>query len=163
VNPLGASLSVTSKTYGLPGLRIGWLATRNEALRKRIAALKDYTTICNSAPSEYLATIAMRHREALTARTMGILRSNLALLDAFMARHADTFDHIRPEGSPMCFPNYKKGDINAFADRCVKECGVLLLPGAIYDDPDNHFRVGYGRKNFGEALGVFETWLAGQR
>ena len=49
------SLGVTSKTYGLAGLRIGWLATKNRDLYNKIASLKDYTTICNSAPSEFLA------------------------------------------------------------------------------------------------------------
>ena len=56
------SLGVTSKTYGLAGLRIGWIATKNKKVYENMAALKDYTTICNSAPSEFLAEVAMRHR-----------------------------------------------------------------------------------------------------
>jgi aspartate/methionine/tyrosine aminotransferase len=42
-----------SKTFGLAGLRIGWIATRNRELYRRLAAFKDYTTICNSGPAEF--------------------------------------------------------------------------------------------------------------
>jgi len=54
VNPGAVSLGVMSKTYGLAGLRIGWIATHRAEILNRIATLKDYTTICNSAPSELL-------------------------------------------------------------------------------------------------------------
>ena len=67
------SLGVMSKTYGLPGLRIGWIATRNAEVFNGMAALKDYTTICNSAPSEFLAELALRHRETLTERNLAII------------------------------------------------------------------------------------------
>ena len=48
---LAVSLGSISKSYGLPGLRIGWIATRDRALREAVAVMKDYTTICASAPS----------------------------------------------------------------------------------------------------------------
>ena len=66
------SLGVMSKTYGLPGLRIGWIATQNEAVYNGMAALKDYTTICNSAPSEILAIIAL-----LVCCSIGLVASQL--------------------------------------------------------------------------------------
>ena len=58
--PLGLSLGVMSKSFAMAGLRIGWLASHDRALLGRIAALKDYTTICSSAPSEILALMALR-------------------------------------------------------------------------------------------------------
>ena len=73
------SLGVLSKTYGLAGLRIGWIATRNHDIYRRMAALKDYTTICNSAPSEFLAALALRQREVLAARSLALIQRNLAL------------------------------------------------------------------------------------
>ena len=159
VNPSAVSLGVISKTYGLPGLRIGWVATHNDALRKRMAALKDYTTICNSAPSEFIAEVALRHREKLAARTVGILRGNRTLLDAFFVRHAESFRWVRPQASPMSFPKYLRGDIDELADRAARECGVLIAPGSIFDHGGNHFRLGFGRKNLPQALAVFEEWL----
>ena len=96
ISPRAVSLSVMSKSYGLPGLRIGWIATHNQAVYKKMAQLKDYTTICNSAPSEFLAEVGLRHRQHLTARNIEIVCYNLALLDAFFAHHTDYFAWVRP-------------------------------------------------------------------
>jgi aminotransferase class I and II len=81
------SLGSISKSYGLPGLRTGWIATRDAALRDAVATLKDYTTICASAPSEFLTALALRHRRVLVGRNLDIVRHNLPLLDAFFERH----------------------------------------------------------------------------
>jgi aspartate/methionine/tyrosine aminotransferase len=159
VNPLAVSLGVMSKTYGLAGLRIGWIATRNADIYKRMAALKDYTTICNSAPSEFLAELALRHREALAARNMQIIHSNLALLDDFFARHADRFSWVRPKAGPIAFPRLLKGEVETFCDELVHESGVLLLPGSMYDHPGNHFRVGFARKTMPSALAQLDKFL----
>src|SRR5204863_2501789 len=85
------SLGVMSKAFGLAGLRIGWIATRDRAIFSRLASLKDYTTICNSAPSEILALIALRAKDRVLERSRGIVRANLELLDGFFARNTDTF------------------------------------------------------------------------
>ncbi|MGD2147858.1 MAG: aminotransferase class I/II-fold pyridoxal phosphate-dependent enzyme [Anaerolineae bacterium] len=150
------SLGVLSKTYGLAGLRIGWAATRNAEVYERMAALKDYTTICNSAPSEFLAELALRHRDKLIERNVGIILENLVLLDAFFERRSDTFAWQRPKAGPIAFPRLLDGDIEAFCDRLVKQDGVLLLPGTLFDDTENHFRIGLGRKNMPEALARLE-------
>ncbi len=153
------SLGVTSKTYGLAGLRIGWIATRNKNVYQRMAALKDYTTICNSAPSEFLAEVAMRHRLKLAGRNLGIIKKNLAVIDGFMQRHADLFSWIRPQAGSMAFPRLLRGDVDTFCDELVHEAGIMLLPGTAYDDTANHFRLGLGRKNLPEAVAKLEEFL----
>lgn len=159
VNRSAISLGVLSKTYALPGLRIGWVATHNREIFNRMAALKDYTTICNSAPSEVLAEIALKHRQELAQRTVKRLRQNLALLDGFFTRHADMFSWQRPQASPMSFPKLLQGEIDHFADQLVREAGVLLLPGSVYGDTGNHFRLGFGRANMPEALAKLEAFI----
>ena len=154
------SLGVMSKTYGLAGLRIGWIATRNKEIYTRMAALKDYTTICNSAPSEFLAELALRNRQKLVDRNMGIIQHNLTVMDGFFERHADRFSWIRPRAGSMAFPRYLGGDVESFCDELVCKAGVLLLPGSMYDDTDNHFRLGLGRCNLPEALAQLEKFLA---
>jgi aspartate/methionine/tyrosine aminotransferase len=154
------SLGVTSKTYGLAGLRIGWVATKHEKIYEKMASFKDYTTICNSAPSEYLAEVAMRNRAKLAERNLGIIKENLAVMDDFFARHADLFTWIRPKAGSMAFPRLRKGDVEEFCDRLVKEAGVLLLPGSMYDDSRNHFRLGLGRKNLPQAVQRLEMYLS---
>ena len=153
------SLGVMSKTYGLPGLRIGWIATRNAEVYEGMAALKDYTTICNSAPSEFLAELALRHRKALAKRNLRIIAGNLKVLDQFFARHADRFVWQRPQAGSIGFPQLLGADVDAFCKALVKSAGVLLLPGTLYDDHGNHFRIGFGRKNLPEAIGRLEQFL----
>src|SRR5512133_2217649 len=81
------SLGVTSKTYGLAGLRIGWIATKNDKIYNKMASLKDYTTICNSAPSEFLSEVALRNRQKLIDRNLAIIQHNLTIMDDFFNRH----------------------------------------------------------------------------
>jgi aspartate/methionine/tyrosine aminotransferase len=161
MNPNAISLGVMSKTYGLAGLRIGWIATHHAELFQHIAALKDYTTICNSAPSELLSEIALRHRDQLAARNLQIIKSNLLLLDGFFTRHPNRFKWIRPKAGSIAFPRLLDGDIESFCDELVQESGVLLLPGTLYDHPGNHFRVGFARKNMPEGLTQLEKFLRG--
>jgi aspartate/methionine/tyrosine aminotransferase len=153
------SLGVMSKTYGLAGLRIGWIATRNADIYNRLAALKDYTTICNSAPSEFLAELALRHREKLVERNLAIIAGNLAVLDSFFARHPDRFAWQRPQAGAIGFVRLVGGDVDHFCRTLLETAGVLLLPGTLYDDRGNHFRIGFGRKNLPDALARLEEFL----
>jgi len=70
-----------------------------------MAALKDYTTICNSAPSEFLAELALRHREALAQRNLGIITDNLKLLNPIFNRHAALLAWQRPQAGSIGFPS----------------------------------------------------------
>jgi aspartate/methionine/tyrosine aminotransferase len=156
------SLGVTSKTYGLPGLRIGWIATKNKGIYEKMASLKDYTTICNSAPSEFLAEVALRNRAKLVERNLGIIKANLAVMDDFFVRHSKRFSWIRPHAGSMAFPRLLKGDVEQFCERLVSKAGVLLLPGSMYDDAQNHFRLGLGRKNLPQAAQKLEMYLSNE-
>jgi aspartate/methionine/tyrosine aminotransferase len=163
INPLAVSLGVMSKTYGLPGLRIGWIATQDTALFDRVAALKDYTTICSSAPSEFLAEVALRHRRQVAERNLALIRHNLTVLDAFFARHEDLFLWRRPVAGPIAFPRLLGHDVEPFCHDVVTQASVLLVPGSIYDHAQNHFRVGFGRRNLPESVAHLEGFLAQRR
>lgn len=153
------SLGVLSKTYGLPGLRIGWAATRCTEVHRRMAALKDYTTICNSAPSEVLAGVALRNRDFLARRSLETVLANLALLDPFFERHADRFEWIRPQAGPIAFPRLRSGDADRFCDQVREKSGILLVPGSVFEAGRDHFRIGFGRRNLPEALEALERHL----
>jgi aspartate/methionine/tyrosine aminotransferase len=159
LNPSAVSLGVMSKTYGLAGLRIGWIATHNAPVYARMAALKDYTTICNSAPSEYLSELALRHRGQIAGRNLQIIRDNLSLLDVFFAARGDRFEWVRPKAGTIAFPRLIGEDVEQFCHELVTSSGVLLLPGTMYDHPGNHFRLGFARKNMPQALAQLEQFL----
>ena len=159
VSERAVSLGVMSKTYGLAGLRIGWLATRNTDVISRLESLKDYTTICSSAPGEFLAEIALRHGDELVARSRSIVGENLALLSRFFVRHADRFAWQSPKAGPIAFPRLIGGEAGNFCTALARKSGVLLLPGSVYDDSGNHFRIGFGRRTVPEAVARLDAFL----
>lgn len=163
-SPRAVSLGVMSKAFGLAGLRVGWLATHDRELLARVAAFKDYLSICNSAPSELLALIALRAREPVLARSHALLARNLELVDRFFAEWSDVLTWVRPRAGSIAFPRLQIGaPIEQVAAELVEQEGVLLLPGTMYDYPDDHFRLGYGRTNLPEALERFGRFLQRRR
>src|SRR6266478_5853174 len=103
----GVSLGSMSKTYGLPGLRLGWLASRDPEIIRRCLEFKYYTTICSSAPSEFLTALALRHRQVLVQRNLEIVQRNLRLLHAFFEQRSHLFEWIKPNASPIGFVHFK--------------------------------------------------------
>lgn len=161
LNERAVSLGVMSKTYGLPGLRIGWVATRNDSLYTKLAAFKDYTTICNSAPSEFLATLALAHRDAIVHRNLAIIQSNLQLLNTFFSVHEDLFAWQEPLAGPIAFPGYRGGgSVEQLCRDLVEKAGVLLAPGTLYTTGHDCFRIGFGRRNMPECLEKLAQFIA---
>lgn len=154
------SLGVMSKAYGLAGLRIGWIATRDWDIYERMAGYKDYLSICNSAPSEFLAGVALRHQNTLLQRNRQIIKDNLALLNEFFARYAHVFAWQPPKAGPIAFPRLLLGQgIESFCADLVQKKGVLLLPGTAYGDQERHFRIGFGRKHMPACLEQLEAYV----
>ena len=144
----GISLSGLSKTFALPGLRLGWLATQDSTLIDRWLAFKDYTTICNSAPSELLGIIALRAKEMIIRRNLGIIQENLLHAEQFFNKHHDLFTWIRPIAGSVAFPSWTgSSPVESFCQGVLDRAGVMIVPGSIFDFPGNHFRIGLGRKN----------------
>ena len=152
-------MGVTSKTYGLAGLRIGWIATQNQELLDELGAFKDYTSICNSAPSEFLATLALRNAEPIVERNLRIIRNNLERLDSFFALHEDWFEWYRPKAGPIAFPRLRRGEVGEFCRDLVERAGVLLLPGSLYTGGFSAFRIGFGRNEIAVALDRLDAYL----
>jgi aspartate/methionine/tyrosine aminotransferase len=147
------SIDVMTKAFGLGGLRIGWIACHDPELLRRFAARKDYTTICNSAPSEILAIIGLRAADRLLERSMAIVRTNLERLDAFFAEQSGWIEWVRPLAGTVGFPRLRDGlDADRFAAAMVEAEGVLVLPGSLFGHPGNHLRIGFGRRDLPGAL-----------
>jgi aspartate/methionine/tyrosine aminotransferase len=185
------SLSGMSKAFGLAGLRIGWVATHDSDLLERMSALKDYTTICSSAPGELLALMALRARESILRAHRERVGRNVATAGEFFDRHSDRFRWVPPRGGTVCFPRLlprgggtateaddrsastghqtassdrPQGEgAEAFCARVLCDTGVLLLPSTVYDYGDEHFRLGLGREDFAPSLAVLDTYLSEPR
>ncbi len=159
------SLNVVSKALGLPGLRVGWIVCRDRELLGRLERAKHYTSICNAAPSEVLARIALKARESILGRNRGIIAANLPVFSAFFAEHAEDFQWHPPDGGCVAFPRYLGAEgVEQMCARLVEQAGVLLLPASIYRSeltatPGDRFRIGVGRADPEPGLAAFAAWL----
>jgi len=163
LHPRAVTLSGLSKAYGLPGLRVGWLATRDHDLLRRVAELKDYTTICASAPSEVLALVALRARAVILSEQRGRLARNLEALDAFMRSHSDRLGWSRPQAGSICFPRLLVTEgAERFCQTLVEEAGIMLVPSSLFDYGNRHVRIGFGREDFPQILERFAEYLDGR-
>jgi len=155
------SLNVMSKSYGLPGLRIGWLATRRRDLLERLERRKHYTSICNATASEVLATIALRAGAAIQARNRDLIAANIPLF----AAHPERLEWQAPAGGCVSFPRYLGDDgVETFCRELVETAGVVFLPASIYASelgpvPADRFRIGVGRRDPEAALAALGRFL----
>lgn len=147
----GVSLNVMSKAYGLPGLRIGWIASQDKSLLQKVERYKHYLSICNSGPSERLALIALKARDRILARNHALLRDNVMLLEQLFDDFPGLVEWQRPQGGCVAFPRCTVPEGGEeFCRKLIEESGVLLLPSSIYTSeltgvPQDHFRIGFGR------------------
>jgi len=160
LNESALSIGVMSKSLGLAGLRIGWAASQNDEFRKKFQAFKDYTTICNSGPSEYLATVALRQKDQIIRRNLSIIHENMNILRTFFRTYADQVTWSVPTAGSTAFPRLTSDEsIESFCDKVRQKQGVLLLPGTVFHVETPHFRIGYGRRNMTGILSRFEQVL----
>jgi aspartate/methionine/tyrosine aminotransferase len=165
LSPTAVSLNVMSKSYGMPGLRIGWLASRDRGLLERLERRKHYTSICNAGPSEFLATLALRHGERIQARNRAIIEANIPKFETFFAAHPARLEWQGPEGGAVCFPRYLGSEgVDEFCRELVETAGVVLLPASVYASalgpvPEDRFRIGVGRRDPEPGLAAFDRFL----
>ena len=132
-----------SKAYGLPGLRIGWVAGPPAAI-EALWGVHDYTTIGPGALSDRLARMALARRERLLARTRGIIRSNYALVRRWLEERPGALSHVAPEAGAIVFVRYRHAiNSTALIERLRDEQSVLVVPGDHFE-MDGYLRLGFG-------------------
>lgn len=154
------SLSGLSKAFGLPGLRIGWMVSKNQEIISRMSVLKDYTTICASAPSEILGIIALDNMKQIIDQQLARIRRNLSVLDSFFSAHDNWFAWARPSAGSICFPQLLAPEgADAFCEDLVNSAGIMLVPSSTFNFGNRHVRVGFGRQDLPEVLERFADYL----
>jgi len=134
-----------SKAYGLPGLRIGWIAGAPSVVASTWS-YHDYITIGPGALSDRMARAALvpGRRRQLLERTRGILRANLPVLEQWLRTHGDLFTWTSPEAGAICYVRYRHPiNSTALVNRLREEKSVLLVPGDHFG-MDHYLRIGYG-------------------
>ncbi len=156
VYPNAISLWGMAKSFGLAGLRIGWIATKNTEILKAMLSFKDYLTICNNSMSEVLTMIALNHQEKFIAPNVAKIKRNIAAFEEFAKKHQNLIEFRKPVAGSTSFIRLKVHE-NAldYCERMVKESGIMLLPSEMFDYGISHARIGLGRENMPEVL---ERW-----
>jgi aspartate/methionine/tyrosine aminotransferase len=132
--------SSLTKSFGLAGLRCGWIVACTDEVAERIRRTRDVVDNASSAPVDRLGAHAFTHLGALTARARAILGANLAHARSFF----DTQESIAvstPLCASVCFPRLQGvADATTFIARLDAEAGVAVTPGRFFDAPA-HFRI----------------------
>jgi aspartate/methionine/tyrosine aminotransferase len=153
-----------SKAYGLPGLRVGWLVARGEAVTEALWARKDYTTISPGTLTEGLAALAFRQdvRARLIDRSRGIIREHFDIVRRWID-DGGRFSLAAHDAGAVCFPSYDLPiDSLALAERLRIEKDVLIVAGAHFE-MGRYLRIGFGipRPELEEALGRVDELIRG--
>ncbi len=138
----GISVSSMSKVFSLAGLRLGWIATHDETLRKALLSHRDYNHISCGLFDEALAAVALQHSDVILKRNRGIVRENLAVLDAWV-QSEPRIRYRRPQAGTTALVYYDyTPDSYTFCTRMYHETGAFVTPGDCFDQPKS-MRIGY--------------------
>ncbi|MDP9473406.1 MAG: aminotransferase class I/II-fold pyridoxal phosphate-dependent enzyme, partial [Chloroflexota bacterium] len=160
LSPRAVVLNSLSKSYGLPGLRVGWVATRHEEVLAKVKHLRMHANSFVGAPSEFLATLALRHTEQILRRNRTLAKNNLAQLQGFLTQHTDLFSWHNPHSGVVIYPRWLGDEsTTVLSERLLQETGVLLAPSAYFATDERHVRIGFGTSTFPSSLAAFEEYL----
>ncbi|MFA8342823.1 MAG: aminotransferase class I/II-fold pyridoxal phosphate-dependent enzyme [Rhodothermaceae bacterium] len=157
----GVSLWGMAKTFGLAGLRIGWVASQDTALLEKIVSYKDYLTICNSAPSEILSAIALNHSNDFIKPNLEKIEKNISLFSKFILDFNSIFNFIMPKAGSTGFVKlHIKEPAFEFSEKLVKDTGIMTIPSELFEYGDKHIRIGFGRENFPEIIEILSSYIS---
>jgi aspartate/methionine/tyrosine aminotransferase len=150
-----------TKPWGLGGLRVGWIASRDQALLRRICGARDYSTISGNAPGEFLAEVALRHAERIITPRLATARVNRQRLADAVAGSRGALRWVPPQAGYTAFIRLPF-PAEPFCRYLAEKKGLLLLPGYVYGKPYECFiRIGFGCSTelFEEGLTILtEEW-----
>lgn len=152
-------LGGASKSLGLPGLRFGWLVTKEVAAYKAIYDLKCYTSMCSTQTGEYLGRMAIRAAPKLLKRNVEIVKHNLTVAEKFFEKWHDRLHWIKPMAGSVSLMKLDRGSAESFCRQMADRFGVVLLPAKFMGCEDQYARLGFGRVNFPEGMAVFDRAL----
>jgi aspartate/methionine/tyrosine aminotransferase len=151
--PLAASLSKNvisvssvSKAFGLPGIRIGWIITKNKKLQELFLAAKEQIFLCNSVVDEEIAYQFLQQKNKFLPAIQQKIKQNFEILKTWMEKNKE-FEWVEPKGGVICFPRIKEEvniDIELFYNTLLNEYKTLVGPGHWFEMDKRFMRIGYG-------------------
>lgn len=145
LSPSAISVASLSKAYGAPGIRIGWIVTRDTVLMERFLAAKEQIGICGSVIDEWIAAGILEQRDAFLAAQAPVLAARLAIVRDWVAGD-DLIEWVEPQGGVVCFPRFRHApgfDFDAFYTGLLESHGAYVGPGHWFEMPRNYMRIGF--------------------
>ncbi|HLX67520.1 MAG TPA: pyridoxal phosphate-dependent aminotransferase, partial [Puia sp.] len=146
LSPRVISISSLSKTYGLPGLRVGWIVCRDRRLMTKFLAAKEQMHICGPVLDEEIAFRYWQRRDETLPPIRADIRRKFESVKDWMRQQND-FEWIEPAGGCVCFPRLRRpqeGDTDRFYRILLQEYGTYVGPGHWFEMPRHYMRVGFG-------------------
>jgi len=145
LGPAGISVGTMSKPFGLPGLRIGWMAAPAEIVAA-CWSLRDYVSLSPGKLNDALAVLAFRHRDQIVQRNQEIIAQNLAQASRWIAEHAGILSWSPPRGGLLALVRTHL-DMPSLdlANKLADEYSVMLAPGSVFGF-EHHLRIGIGQE-----------------
>lgn len=148
-----------SKSYGLPGIRIGWAVSQDLGLIQRIVNLRDYTTLSVSQIDDGVACHALNPEilPGLMSRNLATCAQSISMVEDFVGKHRDRCRWVRPQGAGTAFVQILSAsdgqavDEVELARKLAMEKSVCVVPGGLCfsEDGAGDFR-GYLRLRLGD-------------
>ncbi len=143
-SPNVISISSLSKAFGLPGIRIGWIICKDQALMEKFLAAKEQIIICNSVVDEYLAEKALENKAKILSESHKTLNENFKIVENWLKNHPN-FEWVKPDAGAIAFIHIKKPvDTQNFYQTLLNTHKTMLGPGHWFEQSDQFFRLGFG-------------------
>lgn len=159
LSPRVISVSSVSKSFGLPGLRIGWLICRDRELMETLLAAKEQIHICNPVITEEITHAFLLDRDVRFAEIRRQIEQKFELTRRFMARES-RLAWVEPKGGVVGFPRIKADvavDVDRFYDVLGSTFGTAVGPGHWFEVDRRHMRIGFGYPDVAELQGGLEA------
>jgi aspartate/methionine/tyrosine aminotransferase len=148
-----------SKSYALPGLRVGWIVANPELVVKA-RQFRKYTSLNPGSRDQLWALAALEHRAEVLARTWALTEDGAELATRWIADHPDDFELTAPPAGGLFFPRLLR-DIPTldFCAQLVHDTGVLLAPGSVCYESEGYLRLGVATPQLAAGLDRLDGWL----
>lgn len=151
------SIGVLSKSFGLPGVRLGWSVTVNRELNEKLLAYKCANSICTSRIDEVIAIEVLSNRTSILSKNNCVLLNNMSLFDQFVSTSA-ALEWTAPKAGILTLVKYNgKTPFQQWLQKLITHYSTVVLPSSLFGYDGPFFRLGLGQENFSSALKVLST------
>lgn len=156
----GISLCGMSKSFGMAGLRIGWLASQDVNVINKVLFFKDYLSICNGILSEKIAFLVLKDYKRFLNENLKIINSNIYVFEELCKKYNDIITFKKPISGSVALAQLNIGlSASEFSKKLIEETSIMALPSSQFDMKDEYIRIGFGRKNFSKYIHILDGFL----